>query len=40
MEVDFSGAAVIICATILLIMFHGEPDLHDAIIAALPCRGE
>ncbi len=36
-KVDLSGAAVIICATILLIMFYGEPDLHDAIISALQC---
>ncbi len=32
---DVSGAAVIVCATILLIMFYGEPDLHDALISAL-----
>ncbi len=34
-HIDVSCAAFILCATILIIMFYGEPDLHDAIISAL-----
>ena len=37
-NIDVSGAAVVICATVLLIMFYGEPDLHDAMISALQCQ--
>lgn len=37
-EIDLSGAAIILCATVLLIMFYGDPDLHDAIISALQCE--
>jgi len=38
-KIEMSGAAVVVCATILIIMFYGEPDLHDALIAALQREG-
>ena len=34
-KIDLSGTAIIVCATVSLIMFYGDPDLHDAIISAL-----
>ncbi len=32
-EVDYSGPALIYCVTFLLVIYQGEPDLYDAIVA-------
>jgi hypothetical protein len=29
------GAVVVICGTILIVLFAGTPDLHDALLAWL-----
>jgi len=29
------GVAIIVCITVLIILFAGEPDIHDAIIKFL-----
>jgi len=34
-KVDFSGGMALLCITVIIILFWGEPDIHDAIIAYL-----
>lgn len=35
---DMDSVVFIICSTILLILFAGEPDLMDALISYLGCQ--
>ncbi len=35
MRPDLESIVLIICVTILVILFAGEPDIHDAIIDTL-----
>lgn len=37
---DYGDAALIVCATVLIVLFYGEPDIADAIRSAIAAAGD